>query len=94
MKKFNTSGPNIPSKHYTIKRENLIRKGVELVRDERYFTIWAPRQTGKSTYFRQLAKEIEKEDYKVAYINFENFKKAKLQTFIKSLKRNILHSAP
>ena len=30
---------------------------MELVKEERYFTIWAPRQTGKSTYFRQLAEE-------------------------------------
>lgn len=89
MKKFNTSGPNIPHKHYTIRRTNLINKGIELVKDDRYFTIWAPRQTGKSTYFRQLAKELDKQNYKVAHINFENFKNAKLQTFVKSFKRNI-----
>ena len=55
---FNTSGPNKPGKHYTLKREYLIKKGIQLVKDERYFTIWAPRQSGKSTYFRMLAEVI------------------------------------
>jgi len=39
---FNTSGPNIPDEHYTLKREKLIEKGLDLVKRKRYFTIWAP----------------------------------------------------
>ena len=82
MRKFNTSGPNIISKHYTIERTELINKGIELVKDERYFTIWAPRQTGKSTYFRQLAEKLEEQNYKVAHINFENYKNTPLESFL------------
>ena len=89
MKTFNTSYPNILKKHYTISRQNLINQGISLVENERYFTIWDPRQTGKSTYFRLLATELEKDGYQVAHINFENFKTEKIQTFISSLKRNI-----
>ncbi len=85
MRYFNTSGPNIPEKHYTIQRIELINKGIKLVNDERYFTIWAPRQTGKSTYFRQLAVELEKQDYKVAHINFENYKNEPLKSFLSRL---------
>jgi AAA-like domain len=70
---FNTSGPNIRAEHYTLERKNLIAKGLDLVHKKRYFTIWAPRQTGKSTYFRFLAEELQKEGYKVAHINVENF---------------------
>jgi len=29
MKRFNTSGPNIPEEHYTIERTDLIKKGIE-----------------------------------------------------------------
>ncbi len=87
MRKFNTSGPNIPSRHYTIERTNLIQQGIELVKDERYFTIWAPRQTGKSTYFRQLAEKLTQQGYKVAHINFENYKTEKIETFIQRFKR-------
>ena len=50
MRRFNTSGPNIPTKHYTLPRLDIVEEGVNKIRDERYFTIWAPRQTGKSTY--------------------------------------------
>ncbi|HNI97597.1 MAG TPA: hypothetical protein PL169_16120 [Leptospiraceae bacterium] len=71
---FNTSGPNIPAKHYTLFRSRLIHNGILKVRDERCFTIWAPRQTGKSTLFRQMAVELEKEGYKVCHINFENYR--------------------
>ncbi len=45
----------------------------------------APRQTGKSTYFRQLAKQLEKQGYKVAHINFENYRNAPVETFIDEL---------
>ncbi len=82
MREFNTSGPNIPSQHYTIERTDLIEKGIQLVEKSRYFTIWAPRQTGKSTYFRQLAAQLTKQGYKVAHINFENYKNAPVDSFL------------
>jgi hypothetical protein len=71
---FNTSGHNIPAKHYTLKREYLIPKGLQLVTDDRYFTIWAPRQTGKTTYFISLAQKLESMGYEVIHTNLENFK--------------------
>ncbi|OQX77313.1 MAG: hypothetical protein B6D64_08425 [Bacteroidetes bacterium 4484_276] len=89
MREFNTSGPNIPRYHYTLERKTLINEGKKLVDKQRYFTIWAPRQTGKSTYFRQLAVELEKQNYKVAHVNFENYRTEKIQTFISSFKRNV-----
>ena len=92
MRYFNTSGPNIPKEHYTIKRQQLIKKGKNLVEKKRYFTIWAPRQTGKSTYFRQLADELVNNGYKVAHINFENFRNASLDTFLGSFIRHLRES--
>jgi len=89
MREFNTSGPNIPSRHYTIRREKEIIEGIKLVENERYFTIWAPRQTGKSTYFRQLASSLDDKGYKVAHINFENYKNASLDTFLYNLKSEL-----
>ncbi|HLP58060.1 MAG TPA: ATP-binding protein [Candidatus Deferrimicrobium sp.] len=79
---FNTSGPNIRARHYTVERVHLIEKGIQLVKGERYFTIWAPRQTGKSTYFRMLAKELEMIGYQVLYIDVENFKSATEKSFL------------
>jgi hypothetical protein len=82
MRYFNTSGPNILEEHYTLPRLNLIEAGKKLVYQNRYFTIWAPRQTGKSTYFRFLATELQKEGYKVAFVNFENFRHQSQQDFL------------
>ncbi len=89
MRSFNTSGPNILAQHYTLQRLNLVEQGKDLVHNERYFTIWAPRQTGKSTYFRLLADSLEAEGYKVAYINFENFKDAELSDFLSNFHFNL-----
>ncbi len=85
MRYFNTSGPNIIEQHYTLPRFDLIETGKKMVHNERYFTIWAPRQTGKSTYFQLLATALEQEGYKVAYINFENYKAGSLESFIDTL---------
>ncbi len=89
MREFNTSGPNNSKEHYTILRTDLINKGIQLVNKSRYFTIWAPRQTGKSTYFRQLVEKLSEQDYKVAHINFENYKNASLEGFLSSLTRHL-----
>lgn len=70
---FNTSGPNNPEEHYTLMRRDLIKKGIALVEKKRYFTIWAPRQTGKSTYFRLLGIELEKMGYIFIHFNVENY---------------------
>ncbi|MEY4935471.1 MAG: hypothetical protein RIS64_1830 [Bacteroidota bacterium] len=82
MRYFNTSGPNIIEQHYTLIRTDLILEGIKNVRNDRYFTIWAPRQTGKSTYFRQLSAELMKEGYKIAHVNFENYKESPLDDFL------------
>ncbi len=86
---FNTSGPNNPEKHYTCMREGLIEKGLNFVKDERYFTIWSPRQSGKSTYFRLLAKKLECEGYKVTHINVENFQDATKDIFLRHLGKEL-----
>ena len=85
MRQFNTSGPNIPAEHYTLPRLDWIEKGKELVHLKRYFTIWAPRQTGKSTYFRFLAEALQQEGYKVCHVNFEDFKEVSEANFLVQL---------
>jgi AAA-like domain len=85
MREFNTSGPNIIEEHYTLERLALIEKGKKLVKKNRYFTIWAPRQTGKSTYFRLLGNALQKDGYLVCHINFENYAEKPLSTFMERL---------
>jgi len=85
MREFNTSGPNMPEQHYTLFRPDLMKKGMDLVEASQYFTIWAPRQTGKSTYFVLLAEALKKEGYKVAWINFEAYANNPIHTFMDKL---------
>jgi hypothetical protein len=82
MRYFNTSGPNIVADHYTLMRSDIVKEGLDKIHKSRYFTIWAPRQTGKSTYFRLLADSLLAEGYKVAHVNFENYKEATMKAFL------------
>jgi hypothetical protein len=82
---FNTSGPNNPEEHYTLMREQLVEKGLDMVREKRYFTLWAPRQSGKSTYFRLVSKKLICQGHKVTHINVENFQDAAKESFLKHL---------
>lgn len=86
---FNTSGPNILDEHYTLMRSNLVAEGLDMVNRNRYFTIWAPRQTGKSTYFQFLSNELIKQGYKVAIVNLENFLNVPLNSFFKVFLRKL-----
>jgi AAA-like domain len=92
IRDFNTSGPNIRAQHYTLERGTLINKGVSFVRKNRYFTIWAPRQTGKSTSFRLMAEQLEKEGYKVCHINFENYRNHDVSDFLTHFRRYLFEN--
>ena len=53
---FNTSGPVVPARHYSIPPlERLdLDEVLRLIRDERYFVLHAPRQTGKTSVLLAL----------------------------------------
>jgi ABC-type cobalamin/Fe3+-siderophores transport system ATPase subunit len=61
MRYFNTSGPCFPGEHYTVLRKELIAEGMDRVHKGKFITIFAPRQAGKTTYFRLLIEELKKE---------------------------------
>ncbi len=60
MRKFNTSGPCRPDKHYMLPAtERLVDVNVrQLIDDENYFVLHAPRQVGKTTAVNELAREL------------------------------------
>jgi len=64
MRRFHSYGPVNEKRHFAVPRKALIKACFEsLVGDSEegghYFTIWAPRQTGKTWLMRQVKKEIE-----------------------------------
>ena len=63
MRHFHSYGPVDCRYHFCVKRQELIAQGVNQligIPDEggHYFTLWAPRQTGKTWLMRQIKQEI------------------------------------
>jgi hypothetical protein len=56
---FNTSGPCIPGEHYMLPPERRLGHVLELIESQRYFTLHAGRQTGKTTSAMWLADHLE-----------------------------------
>ena len=76
MRKFNTAGPIRPALHYHIPPLDRINlpEVLALIRDERYFVLHAPRQTGKTSALlalRSLLNGGKAGEYRCAYINVE-----------------------
>ena len=74
MRFFNTAGPIKPDKHYCIPPlERLdIDDVLALIRDEKYFVLHAPRQTGKTSALLALRDLLNAEDaYRCVYVNVE-----------------------
>ncbi len=75
MKSFCTTGPIDTGKNYYLPRTALIAEGLKKIDDWRYFTIFAPRQSGKTTCFQFLieAIRVQRPDYFPVWVSFESF---------------------
>ena len=76
MRRFNTAGPVQPDKHYAIEplRRADVSGFMDLIRDESYFVLHAPRQTGKTSALfalRDLLNSGEVGSYRCVYVNVE-----------------------
>lgn len=58
---FNTAGPNNPEYHYTVPPIPRFPEARELIAQQGYFVVHAPRQTGKTTTLRALAQALTAE---------------------------------
>ncbi|MBK8257546.1 MAG: AAA family ATPase [Polyangiaceae bacterium] len=58
---FNTAGPNNSLDHYTVPAAERLPQARDLIDQKGYFVVHAPRQTGKTTTLRALAKELTAE---------------------------------
>ena len=76
-KYFNVAGPCFPAKHYMLPALDRMPEIRRLVEQETYFVIHAPRQTGKTTTVKSLAREINAKGEKVAlYCTLETLQNA------------------
>ena len=74
MRFFNTAGPVKADLHYQVpplerlELSNLLR----LIREQKYFVLHAPRQTGKTSALLALRDELNKRGkYRCVYVNVE-----------------------
>ena len=73
MRFFNTAGSNQPELHYCIpalERPDL-DEALRLVRDQKYFVLHAPRQTGKTSVLLALRGLLNGQGYRCLYATVE-----------------------
>jgi type II secretory pathway predicted ATPase ExeA len=69
-------------------REALMLDAQKKVRKGRFLTLFAPRQAGKTTFFKLLLNEFEKE-FTTVWISFENLKTASKEEFYQALNHKL-----
>ncbi len=91
MRIFNTSGPCNPEQHYTVMREALMDQGESLVDRGRFFTIFAPRQSGKTTYFQLLFRRLSYTPVRISLEGMRTLGRAKFyETLGRRLQRGLI----
>ncbi len=65
---FNTAGLCFPGKHYVVDPLKRLKEVEQFIEKELYFTIHAPRQTGKTTYLYALARKLSAEKKYIALV--------------------------
>ena len=83
MRRFGTYGRVHPEKHYVVRRKVETADFINRVKDGRYIVLFAPRQTGKTTFFR-LALEVLTETeptYFPIQLDFQTMRNASPSTF-------------
>ena len=87
MKRFGTQGPVHPTKNYVVSRTAELTDFIRRVKEGRYIVIFAPRQTGKTTFFqRALDVFADKESaYFPIALNFEEYEDCTPSVFYSGL---------
>ena len=91
MRNFGTRGPVDPEKNFIVHRTDEIADFINRVKEGRYIVIFAPRQTGKTTFFyRALDKLIEEDEtYFPIQLDFEEYKNRSVGDFYRYLYEDI-----
>ncbi|MEZ4657030.1 MAG: AAA-like domain-containing protein [Caldilineaceae bacterium] len=85
MRYFNTYGPIDPQKHYFVPRSSLLNELRAQIEEGHCFTIFAPRQMGKTTLLRQLRDTLaEDEAYLPVLLDFEGFEDLPVVDFLQA----------
>lgn len=91
MRCFGTYGPVFPDINYVVSRKDKLTDFINRVKQGRYIVLFAPRQTGKTTFFRKALDTLEAEEhpYLPIQLNFEGYVDTDSNTFYSSLCKEI-----
>ena len=97
MRRFGTQGRLYPGRHYIVSRAEEIADFRVRVEEGRYIVLFAPRQTGKTTFFRFALDALTAASslYFPIQLNFEAYKNLSpadfYQAFYKRVEKEIVH---
>ena len=92
---FETRGPVDAERNYVVPRTTEVADLVQRIKEGRYIVIFAPRQTGKTTFFRWALSTLGEKNFAedVTYLpiqlNFEEYKDVELSNFYTYLKNDL-----
>ena len=91
MRRFGTQGRVRPDRHYVVPRTEEIADFIARVKEGRYIVLFAPRQTGKTTFFRLALDALTAEEsvYFPIQLNFEEYEDCTPSEFYESLNKEI-----
>ena len=83
MRRFGTQGPVNSDEHYVVPRSDELADYIDRVKQGRYIVLFAPRQSGKTTFFKDAMNVLEKVDssFFPIQLNFEIYKNCTSELF-------------
>ena len=91
MREFGTQGPVNSKDHYVVSRSEELADYINRVKQGRYIVLFAPRQSGKTTFFQEVLKTLT-DDANVYFsiqLNFEMYKSYTPEAFYADLLEDI-----
>lgn len=91
MKSFGTQGPVHPERNYIVSRIEEIDDFIRRIQDGRYIVVFAPRQTGKTTFFQRALEAFTNPEstYVPIQLNFEEYHNSDQYMFYNHLRQDI-----
>ena len=91
MRWFETRGPVYPEDNYVVARTEELADFVDRLEKGRYIVLFAPRQTGKTTFFQNSLDALENKEglYFTIQLNFEMYVDSDVTNFYRSFCQEI-----
>ena len=91
MRQFGTQGRVYPEKHYVVQRAEELADFINRVKNGKYIVLFAPRQTGKTTFFRWALENLSaaEPDYFPIHLDFEDYQNVASRAFYEYLTEDI-----